>query len=221
MSEIWRNGPADPMQRLVLLAIADHADDQGRAYPSMVGIASKCAMSERGVRGIIRKLEAGGWLNTRVGGGRGGKSHYTVNPEPQTRNDKPGMTNPEYERPKTRNDTTLNPEPRSAEPSRTIIKPSKGARDVLAEVIGEETADAFIEMRKAIKKPLTLHAANLLCKRVKGHADPKSVFERSIENSWAGVFPENTGHKQRTDPTKHRTVPRPGGPMERPFKIVK
>lgn len=128
MSRIWESGPPDPMQRLVLLAIADHADDAGRAYPSMIGIASKCGMSERGARGIIRKLEAGGWLETRVGGGRGGKSHYTVNPEPETRNDKPGMTNPECERQETRNDTTLNPEPRSAEPSRTIREPSKSVR---------------------------------------------------------------------------------------------
>ena len=53
MSRIWDAGPPDPMQRIVLLAIADHADDQGRAYPSMVGIASKCGMTERGARGII------------------------------------------------------------------------------------------------------------------------------------------------------------------------
>lgn len=127
MSRIWEAGPTDPMQRFVLLAIADHADDHGRAYPSMIGIASKCGMTERGARGIIRKLEAGGFLETKVGGGRGGKSHYTVNPEGQTRNDIPGMSKPGTTRHETRNDTTLNPEPRSAEPSITIIKPKTRA----------------------------------------------------------------------------------------------
>jgi hypothetical protein len=78
----------------------------------MVGIAAKCAMTERGVRGIVRKLEADGWLDTKVGGGRGGKSHYIVKIAPETRNEAPGKAD------ETRNDTTLNPEPRSPEPSR-------------------------------------------------------------------------------------------------------
>lgn len=123
MSWVFENGPSDPSERLILLALADYAADNGEWAPSMIGIASKAGMTERGARGVIRRLEAGGWIETQVGGGRGGKSRYRVimkrpeNPEQETRNDKPGMTNPEYgdakpgtKRPKTRNQ-------RSAEPS--------------------------------------------------------------------------------------------------------
>lgn len=117
MQWVWKNGPSDMTERMVLLAIADHADEGGRGYPSMVGIAEKTCLTERGARGVVRRLESGGWLKTDIGGGRGGKSVYTVlmkNQEPETRNmgetqnQKPGMTFPETA--ETRNVATLNPE---------------------------------------------------------------------------------------------------------------
>lgn len=128
MSWVFENGPKDPSERLVLLALADYATDNGEWSPSMIGIAEKAGMTERGARGVIRRLEDGGWIEVRVGGGRGGKSHYrvlmgrAVNPEPETRNDKPGMTNPErhVEKPGTKRPETRNQ--RSAEPSGTINK---------------------------------------------------------------------------------------------------
>ncbi|MEF9606137.1 helix-turn-helix domain-containing protein, partial [Paracoccus sp. PXZ] len=78
MAWVWKNGPTDPTERLVLLAIADHADDLGWCYPSMIGIATKACVTERGARGIVRRLEAGGWIAVKIGGGRGGKSRYRV-----------------------------------------------------------------------------------------------------------------------------------------------
>jgi hypothetical protein len=112
----------------------------------------------------------------------------------------------------------------SPEPSRTIKEPSKSARDILAEVIGAETTEAFLAMRKAIKKPVTEHAARLLCKKVEGHPNPVAVFERSIENSWAGVFPEKTDRanapfQKLTAPGK--TIPRHSEPIQFPFQVVK
>ena len=83
MSAIWENGPEKQAERFVLLALADFANDAGECWPSVAGIAKKTCLSERGVRQIIRALEDGGWLLTRVGGGRGGASIYTINPEPR------------------------------------------------------------------------------------------------------------------------------------------
>lgn len=127
MQWVWKNGPSDMTERMVLLAIADHADEDGRGFPSMVGIAEKTCMTERGARGVVRRLEAGGWLKTEIGGGRGGKSVYTVlmkNPEPQTRNidatrnHKPGMTFPE--KAETRNVATRNPEGDCTKPGTSV-----------------------------------------------------------------------------------------------------
>ncbi len=71
MSWVFERGPRDPSERLVLLALADYAADNGEWSPSMIGIAGKSGMTERGARGVIRRLEADGWIEVRVGGGRG------------------------------------------------------------------------------------------------------------------------------------------------------
>lgn len=130
MSCVWDNGPKDPTERLVMLALADFCDDGGNCFPSMIGIAEKACVTERGARGIVRRLEAEGWLSVNIGGGRGGKNRYhlnlnklgTKNPEPETGNDENperGDTKPGTSLHKTRNQG-------SAEPSRTINKPSLG-----------------------------------------------------------------------------------------------
>lgn len=223
MSWVWKNGPTEPTDRLVLLAIADHADDHGRAYPSMSGIAEKACVTERGARGIVRRLEASGWISTKVGGGRGGKSHYTVimdeNPERETRNAKPGNRNPERE---TRKLTTVNPEADDTkpgtrvppnhqgtikEPSKTRVKPV----DVLCEVLSPQVAQDFIDHRKAIRKPLTAKAAQLIVGRLTGCPDPDAVANTSIMNGWQGVFPENGqiargGSPSRPSPDRRRAI---------------
>lgn len=121
MSWVWDNGPKDPTERLTLLALADWADDAGSCYPSMVGIAEKTGVTERGARGIVRRLEASGWITIKTGGGRGGKNVYrilmlkpgTANPEPETGNET-----------KTRNVTTQNPERDCTKPG-TAVPPNR------------------------------------------------------------------------------------------------
>lgn len=68
---------------------------------------------------------------------------------------------------------------------------------VLPSWIDAVTWNAFEEMRKKIKKPLTDHARNLIFEKLKtfkekGH-DPKTVLNNSIEGSWQGVFEPKSG----------------------------
>lgn len=62
MSEVWSLAlPAT--QKLVLLALADHADDRGgNAYPSVSGLAQKCGVDARTIQRSLRTLEAAGLL---------------------------------------------------------------------------------------------------------------------------------------------------------------
>jgi len=52
----------EPLEKLVALTIADFADDEGKAWPSLATIARKSSLSESSVRRHLRKLESAGIL---------------------------------------------------------------------------------------------------------------------------------------------------------------
>ena len=129
MSQVWDNGPDDRNELLVLLALADFANDEGECWPSMIGVAEKSRMTERGAQKVIRRLEECGWIKTDTGGGRGGKNKYRIlaaNPERETPNAKRGMQEkPRTDEQKPRTDEQKTPNGRSPEPSGTIKEPSE------------------------------------------------------------------------------------------------
>lgn len=55
-SWVWDNGPSKPAEKLLLLALADHADDEGYCYPSLKRLAEMIQTSERYVRKIRDSL---------------------------------------------------------------------------------------------------------------------------------------------------------------------
>lgn len=100
MARVWDDADCDGSELLVLLALADYADDDGWCYPSLPAIARKTRMSERHVRSQLRKLEAKGLLFcASTKGGKGKANTYQVRPDGgQTRNPSSGNeggTNPE------------------------------------------------------------------------------------------------------------------------------
>lgn len=118
MSAVWEYGPDDKSELLVLLALADHANDAGECWPSMARIGSKSRMAERSARRVVRELEAKKYLKTELGGGRGGANKYTINPDIVSGTLCLGGG---QNGPKTRTNGALNPDTAmSAEPSRTF-----------------------------------------------------------------------------------------------------
>lgn len=57
-------------RKIVLLALCDHANDQGECYPSIEAIARKCSMGQRTVQQHLGELEATGILVRRFRSGR-------------------------------------------------------------------------------------------------------------------------------------------------------
>jgi len=59
----------------------------------------------------------------------------------------------------------------------------------LPEKVKQETWDAYLEMRKSIRKPANLYAQRLIIKKLlKMGGDMNAILEQSIMNSWQGVF---------------------------------
>lgn len=130
MSEVWEADlPRD--QKIVLLAMADHAQDDGsRVFPGVERLAQKCGYSERSVRRKIADLKDEGLLEPVAyeEGGRGHATEFNIHAEnldklsyftekgdsgdenPDTGDDKPGQS--------------LSPQP-----SVTVSEPSSSARE--------------------------------------------------------------------------------------------
>lgn len=79
---VWAHGPDDRGELLVLMALADNANDAGTCFPSAATIARKARMTDRGVRKVVDRLKADGWLTVaprkRPGDGRQTSNMYQL-----------------------------------------------------------------------------------------------------------------------------------------------
>ena len=82
ISAVFDNRNLGPTERLIMLALADHADDSGRCYPSVQRIAQRTGLSLRAVQINIRKLEAQGFVRVVTSGRRGRANDYFINLNP-------------------------------------------------------------------------------------------------------------------------------------------
>lgn len=115
---VWNRFHGSPAEKLVLLCMADHADDKGNAWPSIETIMIRTGFTDRGVEKVRRRLERDGWLVcTDRGGGKGHSAHFRItNPERHTGNDGRGtQVQTPNGVPQTPNGEALNPEPGSGE----------------------------------------------------------------------------------------------------------
>ncbi|MFC1602321.1 helix-turn-helix domain-containing protein [Pseudomonadota bacterium] len=61
MNWAWRQN-LRPTSKLILMAIADSADDQGICWPAVPTVAAKCSVSDRTVQRVIQMLTADGLM---------------------------------------------------------------------------------------------------------------------------------------------------------------
>lgn len=77
-NRIWDSSQHSGTELLLLLAIADFADDQGRAYPSVGTLAKKCRMTDRNANALLAKLSASGELEIQRNAGPRGTNRYRI-----------------------------------------------------------------------------------------------------------------------------------------------
>jgi hypothetical protein len=70
MNEVWEHSKLDGTELLMLIAIADHANDDRECWPSMARLAHKCRVSERQAQRIINSIADKGELVIEVRPGR-------------------------------------------------------------------------------------------------------------------------------------------------------
>jgi hypothetical protein len=138
MTWVWSRSRSKPTQRLVLLAIADCANDRGaEAYPSTATLMQKTGLSERGVRKAVAELEELGELSVDYKGGPHGCNRYRLimDPAPRaespaddhTRHVVPGPQQTRHDMPGTRHD--MHPAPHAADPARGAADPAPHAEN--------------------------------------------------------------------------------------------
>lgn len=84
MSLVFRRYPEGGNERLLALAIADHARADGtQVYPSVALLAGMTKQSERSVQRILHGMLATGWLQLvrKSSGRRGDTNEYRISPE--------------------------------------------------------------------------------------------------------------------------------------------
>lgn len=126
MTAVWDIDLPDS-EKIVLLALADSANDEGWCWPSMATLARKCSKTDRTVQHAIRDLCAAGHL-TRIET-RGKGCRYQVHPRKDFTPETASPPKPVRTPPKPLRDT---PETASDKPSRNHKYPSGGGAQARA-----------------------------------------------------------------------------------------
>lgn len=87
MTCVWEKSKQTGTNLLLLLALADHANDAGVCWPGIPHLARKVRRSERQTKRLIQQLIASGELEVAEGGGRGHTNLYKILLDPHGNGD--------------------------------------------------------------------------------------------------------------------------------------
>jgi hypothetical protein len=193
-----------PATKIVLWHLCDRYHPDNGCFPMQKTLAEDCEMSRSALNHHLDILEARGLIRReqtiddtskkqrptryffpfdeaeRTVSGNETRTERTVS-------GKRAKPCPENAQSRVRNPDTLNS---VREPVREPVKDAREVLPILSEVLSEGVARDFIVHRKALKKPLTPRAAELIVGRLRECRDPDAVANASIMNGWQGVFPE-------------------------------
>lgn len=87
----WESSVADPTAMLVLVCLADQANDEGGCWPKKESLCWKTRLSASGLRQVLTRLADEGHISVEHGGGRARANRYLIHP--QTPHQKRGFRN--------------------------------------------------------------------------------------------------------------------------------
>lgn len=198
MSAVFESETLGPTERLIMLSLADHADDAGRCYPSIARLRQRTGLSERAVQSNIRSLQAAGYITIIPGAGQGGSNVYIVRPTPAA-DAPPQQMHPRRKCTTPPQEVRQTPAADAPKPSRTIIEPSEDipARDpasILCDVASPRAVKSFLGYRRKIRKPVSEIAAERLAKILNQIASqggsPDDALGLAEEKGWQSIKAE-------------------------------
>ena len=89
ITAVWDHSQHDGSKLLLMLALADFANDDAISWPSVATLARMVRLSDRQVRSLLRELEASGEIATDVAAGPGGSNLYHILLPDATKQGKP------------------------------------------------------------------------------------------------------------------------------------
>ena len=201
MTAVWDRQDLSSTQKLVLLSLADWANDDGLCWPSIDRLAIKTSMAGRSVQRIIRDLESMGFVRRDEVLGKGNRYWISI---PLTEcHPCPSVTPPL---------TESHPTPDTVSPNTSKIHQltTKYIRRELPECIPIDAWQGWVDMRNQRKKPLTDRAYNqaidkLVAFEAKGQ-NITEVLDRSTMNNWLDLY-EIKEQKNGTTNRQHATEP--------------
>lgn len=204
-------------EKLVLLALADCANDEGYCYPGLKSLGRKTGKSRRSLIDTIHALEARGHISRDVVAGKG--VNYTIHPTNEQQPELPiggakSTRVQELHRCKKQHESGAKSAPK---PSGTVISSEAKASKLRAKFpaplgVSDEQWKAFRSQRK---KALNPHSYVLLCNKLTGLAEhgypPGEMIDLAIERGWETVFePRNNSNGQQRTNSMGRNQPSDG-----------
>lgn len=212
MVEAMKVKVGNPLRKLVLIKLADNANDKGECFPSVAYIAEQCEISERSVQNHIKQLEVDGLLKIESRKSENGLNKSNIyylnfsgaNPAPYGANGSSSGANaaPSGESPAPSHGA--NPAPITSH----IIEPVNNLVingfdfSGLDGMLEKNLIDDFIKFRKSIKKPLTQGAVNYLIrelnKAVRAGYNPNELIEMTLSRGWQTFEYRYLNNQQQT-----------------------
>ena len=208
MDMVFKDETLESNKKLVMLAIADNANDQGYCYPSINTISQKTSLSRKTVIKHLKELEARKLLlskkRSRKNGGRY-TTIYIVYPnlflqdldeelkEKFLAKDSQGVeATPPIQGVEATPQTTIQGVEATPKPSLTLFNHN------LFSKLNKEEKDLFLEylkLRKKMKLQNTIQIKERLLQKYFEYGKDKKIIENAIMGNWKDFYPISSSKK--------------------------
>ena len=171
MTTVWDQSTAEGSALLLLLAIADHAHDDGTgAWPSVDALAKKTRQTPRNTQFLLRRLERLGELVTEIGAGPHGCNAYRIVLGDEkfsgVKSSTPGVkSSASGVKSSVENGRQISPE--------SSLKPSMNLP--LADARGDTAAPLDVTVSPALNDPIEMEGQSGRCPQCGRHVTPNDV----------------------------------------------